>query len=70
MSAGRHPEGASVLRLAVSRVGSDGVRTPAGQSAVAVPHQWRADDFTRLRDSLTGWPPCTCPRHRAAGTPS
>ncbi|MFD9496851.1 hypothetical protein ACFWA1_35855 [Streptomyces sp. NPDC060005] len=39
-----------------------------GPSTVVVPHAWRADAITQLRDFLTGWPPCSCPRHRAAGT--
>lgn len=59
---GLRPEGASAITVRVSR---DGGRTYDRPSAVAIPHQERRDPLAELRDSLTVWPPCQCPRHRA-----
>nr|WP_107908880.1 hypothetical protein [Streptomyces chartreusis] len=62
MSAGRYPEGASVIRIGVSL---DSGRTYTQRAAIAVPHQWAAEMYGPLWTD-TGWPPCQCPQHRAA----
>lgn len=66
MSAGRRPEGASVIRIGVSR---DSGRTFTDRATAAIPHQWAAEVYGPF-ELGTGWPPCQCPQHReAAGLP-
>jgi hypothetical protein len=61
----RVPEGASFITIRVSR---DGGHTYSSPAALATPHDdpVNPDPLMQLRRYSSAWPPCQCPRHRAA----